>query len=68
MKILEIINQKATQYELTLPIFNIEQYIPLIAYMQTVQQEFGKNKSNIKPPHLWRKQVPVITTTIQQCK
>ena len=37
LKLLEIKNWKAAQYELTSPILNMEQYIPPIAYMRTVQ-------------------------------
>ena len=35
-------NQKATQYEESSPIFIMDQYIPLIAYMRLVQWNLGK--------------------------
>ena len=35
---------KAIQYECTLPMFNLKQYIPLIACMRIIQQDFRKLK------------------------
>ena len=43
LKLLEIKNRKATQYELTLPISYMEQYIPfrlLYAYNKRIQSNF----------------------------